>query len=225
MGDLYAPTATIVNDGHTFKIENQDKHILRSASVGAVLGSIVCVILFIHLIYYYRSTFKKDPTLSPNTQSIQTKRKRANKTAYILVIIYVFLGLVQVLSLLFLRTNIVTRIEHQHFTIYQCATGFILNWFGSFGSVSMLYVIMAHRISIVFNGSIYAYKPYIFYIIYAVIGIFFCVMAALRITGYLSESIWALASDEGDNVIYCRNKVCIGIYCTYFKFCVYARNR
>ena len=160
-GAIYEPTGTIDNNGHVFITENQDKYILRSASVGAILGSIVCIILFCHLVYYYRSTFKKDPTLTPKTQSINARRKRPNKTAYILVIIYVSLGLVQVLSLLLLRTNIITRIDHEHFTIHQCAVGFILNWFGSFGSVSMLYVIMAHRISIVFNGSIYAYNKYI----------------------------------------------------------------
>jgi len=185
-----------------FEREFQDSNILRSASVGAILGSIVSIILFCHLVYNYRAMFKRDPTVSPNS-----KRKTPNKTAYILVLIYVILGLVQVLSLLFIRTNIITRIRPEDFTIYQCATGFILNWFGSFGSVSMLYVIFAHRIYIVFKGSIYEYKKYIFIILYIIIAIFFCLMAVLRIVGYLSESVWALASDKGHHVIYCRNKV------------------
>eukprot|EP01084_Bolivina_argentea_P173030 299691_1 len=180
----------------TFEIDTLPSAVLYTASIGAIVGSVIATVLLCHLVYHYQ---------------ILSRKKRFHKTAYILVIIYVSLGCLQVFSLLFIRTNIVTRISADQFTLAQCAIGFILNWFGTFSAVSMLYIIFIHRISMSFHRSAYKYHSNIINTLYFISILFFFVASALRLFAYLSEPNWSLVQPEGFNLYYCRNKVTVSL--------------
>eukprot|EP01083_Nonionella_stella_P094234 264317_1 len=174
-----------------FPIEHESDEAFYAASIGAIIGFPVCMMLFIHSIAYY----------------VRNKKEIINKTPYLLVLIYLFFGLLQLFALLFLRTDIITRIHPDDFTMAQCASGFILNWFGTFACVAMLYIICIHRVYIIFKGSIYEYKRGYFIILYTIVAILFFVHASLRYYAYLDNSVMVLAEDRDGHVMFCRNVV------------------
>eukprot|EP01084_Bolivina_argentea_P218474 370744_1 len=169
---------------------------LFAASIGNIIALIVNTTLLSNLLYHYNAIFH-------NNNSKSTVR--SNKSAYMLVIIYLTCGSIQICSLLFIRTNAITRISPDQFTLLQCRIGFALNWLGIFGSVSMVYVVFIHRIYIVFKGSVYEYKRYCFILLYCMIITLICVTAILRIIEYINEPILSLIFDQTNYILFCRH--------------------
>eukprot|EP01084_Bolivina_argentea_P218473 370743_1 len=195
------------------KVANGYSPTLLAASIGNIIALILNTALLSNLLYHYNTTFR--------TSSLSRSTLRPNKSAYILVILYLSFGLIQMCSLLFIRTNVFTRISADQFTPLQCRIGFSLNWFGIFGSVSMLYVVFIDRIYIVFKRSIYEYKRYCFTILYCIIITFVCVTAMLRIHEYINEPVLTLIFDKTNCILFCRNQAPTQLRAVSIVFIIY----
>ena len=114
----------------------------------------MCIILLFHVLYHYRKLFCK------------TDKVNQNKSGYILVIIYIILSFCTISGFACLRSNMFTLLPISSFTTFQATISYfwIFIFFGN--SYVLLWIIFIHRIRIIFNGSAYAYKPYIFRILY-----------------------------------------------------------
>ena len=127
--------------------------------LGTIVGTIACVILLLNVSYHYSQLFCKK------------EKSDQDRTGYILVILYIILVILLVVGFACLRSNMFTLYPVESFTKSQATISYfwIFILFGN--SYVILWIIFIHRIRIIFSGSLYAYKPYVFRLMY--IYIFF----------------------------------------------------
>eukprot|EP01084_Bolivina_argentea_P250098 418899_1 len=178
-------------ESHEFRL------VLYSSVAGAVFGFFISSILLTNVILFYLKMCRQ----SNNKQS---KQKRIKQQSYLLVIIYLSSNCLACASYAFIRTNVISQINLNQWTTYQCSIGYILAYSSYYISVAMLYIIFIWKIKISFNGSVSEYNNYILYPFLAAIII---VISALLIQMIVLVSIpeWLLLHGNASNISYCLN--------------------
>lgn len=116
--------------------------------VGCILSIITGSFILINVIRKFYIKFKH--------------RSEELKSPYIMMIVYCSLIILTALSFGFLRTNLFSRIDISSYTATYCKIGFIIGYFVSFSSLSLLHLILIYRIKWTFRGSAYAYPSYVY---------------------------------------------------------------
>ena len=146
------------------------KRIYFSTS-GAVLAFIVSSILLTNVVIKYNIIRKS-----------QSKNASSQKSAYLMVIIYLIFTSIASFSYAFIRTNAFTRISNDQFTNIQCGIGYLLSYLFFYSSMALLYIIFIWRIHTTLKESAYRYHS--------------CILCSLYLSIFIMTVSW------WSNVIY-----------------------
>ena len=206
------------------------------SSIGGCFALIIITSILIHVLLHYYHILKSKSIKSRNRQKVinggnnnnnrknqkitkfkqfhheAVNKKKKQRIISILTISYLFTSFLTVLMYAFVRSNIITRINHNSFNLLQCQFGYILSISLFNFSKIFMYLLFIFRIQIIFNDTEYQYKPYYYKILYVANGlhitIIHIVLLILIINNINEENMdkydtkWILYKSN-DNLIFC----------------------
>ena len=162
------------------------------SSIGGCIGCIIVLFIAIQTIFNYYHIFKSGSSSKHHVKNINimkpttdSKNKTSNKTKLkqfhyeavnkrnrqkiisCLTIAYLISSLITCLMYSFVRSNLLTRTNYYSFSIYRCSVGYFISISMFSISQTFMYCLFIFRIQIIFNETVYQYKPYYYTILYA----------------------------------------------------------
>ena len=173
-------------------------------AVGGIIATIIILSLLIYTLIYYCKFF-----VSPNKNyDNQLQHTQLNKTVYILSIIYLISGLFANSIYSLTRSNIITSISFNDYTLFQCQFGYITSILFFALNRIFLYVLIIKRIKISFKGSNYEYKPILFLCLYWMMSIVTTINLILWILSQQNlKHEWILITNSNEKSIFCNNQL------------------
>ena len=168
--------------------------LLHGALAGVVVSIIIGVYVLADVVQKYRILFLREFSRTPQY-----------KTAYIMVMIYSIVIILQSLALGFLRTNLFSRIDASVYTTTYCQMGYIIFYFFAYSSFSLIHLILIWRIRKVFNDSVYAYPSFVYKTLYGA-SIMVCFFGSLyTVIQVTTQGLqWIVVYTPSKTFNYCR---------------------
>ena len=173
-------------------------------AVGGIIGTITIFFLLTYTIIQYFKFFVTKKNY--NNQLLQ--QRQINKTVYLLSIIYFTSGLFASSVYSFTRSNIITQISFDDFTLFQCQFGYITSIIFFAINRIFFYILIIKRIKLSFKSTNYEYKPILFLCLYWIMSIVTTINLILWILSQQRiNNIWILITNSTESAIFCHNEL------------------
>lgn len=168
-----------------------------SAIVGFI-GMIITLILLIISVYYFIKVFlTKNMDRNNNTETTE------DRLSYELLLILEICTFFPCLSNALLKSNIITGISVDQFSLFQCTFGFLMNLLFYFISRTLFSSILIHRIQIAFkDSSTYRINHKIYYLYYTLVIITYLYAVGSRLV-VAAQSDLTLLHNTRHDVVFC----------------------
>ena len=107
------------------------------------------------------------------------------------------------LSYSMLRSNIITNIDVDQFTLFQCTFGFLMTVFFYLISRTLFYIILIHRIKFSFKDTLYRYNEKIYRFYYLTVILLYLYAVCMRLYAAFKVDYIAIYYNTKHNIAYC----------------------